>query len=133
MQCPKCGREVSAGAFICPGCEFILDTSFLGDDITDDQREKRVPSKVSKSKSGEFGEDAIILGDGQGDYSDFSSKDAGGLTREVTQARFYIGGSTAALLHPDAVPEVVPGIADSSLKMSPFELHVISFINGKRS
>src|SRR5438105_3456708 len=111
MQCPKCGREIKIGAFICPGCEFILDTSFLGDDITDDDREKRVglasmPSGGGagglQSKSGEFGEDAIILGDGQGDYSDFSSRDAGGLTREVTQARFYIGGSTAALLHQDA-------------------------------
>ena len=72
MQCPKCGRDVKVGAFICPGCEFILDTSFLGDDITDDEREKRVapasmPSAVgaavsSRSKSGEFGEDASILG-----------------------------------------------------------------------
>jgi hypothetical protein len=138
MQCPKCGREVSLGAFICPGCEFILDTSFLGEDITDDDKDKRMSgpsfSKPGKrTTSGEFGEDAIILGDGQGEYSDFSSRDAGGLTREVTQARFYIGGATAALLHPDAVPEVVPGIADTSIKMSPFEMHVIGFINGKRS
>ncbi|HEY4222636.1 MAG TPA: zinc ribbon domain-containing protein, partial [Myxococcota bacterium] len=137
MQCPKCGREVQPGAFICPGCEFILDTSFLGDDITDDDKEKRVPTKAfaagGKASSGEFGEDAIILGDGQGEYSDFSSRDAGGLTREVTQARFYIGGATAALLHTDAVPEIAPGIVEGSLRMSPFERHVLSFINGKRS
>ena len=25
MECPKCGRVVEPGAFICPGCEFILD------------------------------------------------------------------------------------------------------------
>jgi hypothetical protein len=141
MECPKCGRAVESGAFICPGCEFILDTSFLGDDITDDERDKRVGASPSvkmekRVVSGlDFGEDAIILGDGQGEYSDFSSKDAGGMRKEVTQARFYIGGSTAALLHEDAVPEVVPGIVEGSivLKMTPFERHVLSFINGKRS
>src|SRR3954451_24999627 len=132
MRCPKCGRDVRAGAFICPGCEFIIDTSFLGDDITDDEAGVRVPG-IQQTKSGEFGEDAIILGDGGGEYSDFSSKDAGGLTREVTQARFYIGGSTAALLHPDAVPEVSPSAVQGSLRMSPFERHVLGFINGKRS
>ncbi len=40
-MCPKCGRKVDATAFICTGCEYILDTSFLGDDITDDDRERR--------------------------------------------------------------------------------------------
>lgn len=55
------------------------------------------------------------------------------MTREVTQARFYIGGNTAALLHDDAVPEIVPGIVEASMRMSPFERHVLNFMNGKRS
>ena len=121
-------------AFICPGCEYILDTSFLGDDITDDDRERRALAKPAAAKNSDaFGEDAIILGDSGGEWSDFSSRDAGGMTREVTQARFYIGGSTAALLHEDAVPELVPGVVPTSVKMTPFEQHVLQYLNGKRS
>jgi hypothetical protein len=139
MNCPKCGRRVEVGTFICPGCEYILDTSFLGEDITDDERDRRdnapVPSAMkvkTVERAVDFGEDAIILGNGQGDYSDFSSRDAG-LTREPTHARFYIGGNTAAILDVDCVPEPVPGIVEGNLKMSPFERHVLGFINGKRS
>lgn len=141
MECPKCGRAVAPGAFFCPACEYILDTSFLGEDITDDERDQRSKSTSSLrspkavktlEKPVDFGEDAIILGNGQGDYSDFSSKDAG-MTREVTHARFYIGGNTAAILHVDSVPEISPGLLNGSIKMSPFERHVLGFINGKRS
>lgn len=132
--CPKCGRKVDATAFICPGCEYILDTSFLGDDITDDERDRRPPARPAGDKRRlDFGEDAIILGNSDGEWSDFSSRDAGGMTREVTQARFYIGGSTAALLHEDAVPEQVPGVSPAALKLTPFEEHLLQFMNGKRS
>jgi uncharacterized Zn finger protein (UPF0148 family) len=41
VECPKCGRATEDGAIICPGCDFILDASFLGDDITDDERDRR--------------------------------------------------------------------------------------------
>jgi len=154
VECPKCGRRVDDGAFICPACEFILDTSFLGDDITDDEKEKRVAKRAAAAAaaaalaaplagasapkprpqvlSSHFGEDAIILGNGRGEYSDFASKDAAGLRKEVTQARFYIGGSAMALLSPDAVPEVVPGMMTGA-RMTPFEQHVLAFINGMRS
>src|SRR5688572_12371817 len=89
MECPKCGRAVEAGAFICPACEFILDTSFLGDDITDDDRDARLQKQKRGDRGSLFGEDAIILGDGgDGEWSDFSARDAG-MQREVTQARFY--------------------------------------------
>lgn len=132
--CPKCGRKVDATSFICPGCEYILDTSFLGDDITDDERDRRAAARPAEAmSSAAFGEDAIILGDSGGEWSDFSSRDAGGMTREVTQARFYIGGSTAVLLNEDAVPELVPGVVLASLKMTPFEHHVLQYLNGKRS
>lgn len=132
--CPKCGRKVDASAFICPGCEYILDTSFLGDDITDDERDRRPPAKPTGDKRPlDFGEDAIILGNSDGEWSDFSSRDAAGMTREVTQARFYIGGSAAVLLHEDAVPEAVPGVSPAALKLTPFEEHLLQFMNGKRS
>ena len=33
MICPKCGRPVEANAVICTGCDFILDTEFLGEEM----------------------------------------------------------------------------------------------------
>ncbi|MDP2339675.1 MAG: tetratricopeptide repeat protein [Deltaproteobacteria bacterium] len=144
MLCPKCGRAVEDGAFICPGCDFILDASFLGDDITDDDAAKRpaarAPSRAfgKKPKEGQpdFGEDAMILGDVGGDddaVSSFQSNDAGVSQREVTQARFYIGGAVAQLMNPDAIPEIATGSAGQSMRVTPFERHVLGFVNGKRS
>lgn len=36
MQCPKCSQTVPDGAVICDRCNEILDSSFLGADITND-------------------------------------------------------------------------------------------------
>lgn len=36
MNCPSCNSPVSEGAFICANCDHILDTSFLGSDITNE-------------------------------------------------------------------------------------------------
>jgi hypothetical protein len=141
VQCPKCGRGAAEGAFICAGCDFILDASFLGDDITDDQRDQRAPSKRPRSVDrprGErprvdFGEDAMILGNPDEDeVSEFRSRDAGVSQREVTQARFYIGGAIAHLMQDNAVPELV-GVDVASMRVTPFERHVLGFVNGKRS
>jgi len=139
IECPKCGRAVEAEAFICPGCDFILDASFLGDDITDDERDKRPSEKPKKAAANvaarvDFGEDAMILGnvDDQ-EVSSFNSRDAGVHQREVTQARFYIGGAIAQLMQPDAIPEAAGGLQGASIRMTPFERHVLTFVNGKRS
>ncbi len=153
MECPKCGRSVEVGAFICPGCDYILDASFLGDDITDDEREKRPAARAASRSFGkprsdgqsaslpadsnqpDFGEDAMILGDvgdAAGEVSSFQTKDAGVSNREATQARFYIGGAVAQLMNPDAIPEMAPG-QQQSMRMTPFERHVLGFVNGKRS
>ena len=137
------------GAFICPGCDFILDASFLGDDITDDEQEQRANTTalnrtVGKAKHKpwqqqekvDFGEDAMILGDVNphaAEVRSFQSNDAGVSQREVTQARFYIGGAVAELMNPDAIPEVATDSAGQRIRVTPFERHVLSFINGKRS
>jgi len=142
VECPKCGRDVvEAGAFICPGCDYILDATFLGDDITDDERDKRPvktdePRKKSKKPALDFGEDAMILGnvdDVAAEVSSFQSRDAGVSQREVTQARFYFGGAVAQLMEPDAIPEVGAGVGGVSIRMTPFERHVLGFVNGRRS
>ena len=130
MECPKCGRTVEEGAFICPGCEFILDTTFLGDDITDDERDRRPKAVVLPI---DFGQDAMILGDGVGEYDSFETGDAGVSRVEVTNARFYMGGSLLQMLAPETVPELVPGVVAGSLRITPFERHVLGFVNGKRS
>lgn len=36
MNCPSCNSRVPEGAFICSSCDHILDTSFLGSDITNE-------------------------------------------------------------------------------------------------
>ena len=143
MECPKCGRVIQSGAFICPGCDYILDATFLGDDITDDERDHRPGRTAERSRAPkvprvdqpDFGEDAMILGDVNqvGDVSEFNSRDAGVSQREVTQARFYIGGAVAQLMMADAIPEPGAGVAGVSIRMTPFERHVLGFVNGRRS
>lgn len=136
MECPKCGRGVEVGAFICPGCDYILDASFLGDDITDDEREKRPAQRPARERNVDFGEDAMILGDVNelaGEVSSFQTRDAGVSQREATQARFYIGGAVAQLMNPDAIPEIAEGATGQSMRITPFERHVLGFVNGKRS
>ena len=41
MICPKCGQTVGSEAVICQHCNFILDTSFLGADILDEEKDLR--------------------------------------------------------------------------------------------
>jgi len=128
------------GAIICPGCDFILDASFLGDDITDDERDRRPRTKTPRAKPAatpprvDFGEDAMILGNvDDAEVSSFNSRDAGLSQREVTQTRFYIGGAVAQLMEPHAIPEVAAGVSGASIRMTPFERHVLGFVNGRRS
>ena len=159
MNCPKCGRACDDGQVICPGCDYVLDTSFLGDDITltpDDQApgrqqananspkqaRKRTRSKASHRQPtsptheftglSEFGADALILGDGVGDYDSFRANDTGLVQREVTNARIYVGGAVQELLRPDAIPSLVPGTDAQRLKVSPIEAHVLSLVNAYR-
>jgi hypothetical protein len=139
VECPKCGRATRAGAIICPGCDYILDASFLGDDITDDERDDRRRARGARSSAPtpqriDFGEDAMILGKvDEADVSSFHSHDAGVSQREVTQTRFYVGGTVAQLMEPHAIPELAGGVGGASIRMTPFERHVMSLINGRRS
>jgi hypothetical protein len=136
VECPKCGRVAAKGAFICAGCDFILDASFLGDDITDDERDKRAVARKGRRNDKpkfDFGADAMILGNpDELEVSEFHSRDAGVSNRETTQARFYIGGPIAQLMQENAVPEVAVGNA-KNMRLTPFERHVLDFVDGKRS
>ncbi len=128
-RCPKCGRPVTEADVICPGCDFVLDTSFLGEDITDD----RAPPPPVVEDHSMFGEDAVILGSGVGgEFESFEAEDTGMVQREVTNARIYVGGQTQALLAWDAIPGVVEGVDAEVLRLSPYEKHVLQFVNGRR-
>lgn len=160
VRCPKCGREADDGAVICAGCDFILDSSFLGDDIMDAEADRRVrtkevstaalssaPAKNKKRKRARepaektrvaegvasWAADALILGDLDDDeVASFQASDTGLAQREVTMARMYVGGSIQALLMPDAIPEIAPDVALDSVRITPFERHVLELVNGKR-
>src|SRR5690606_16123428 len=164
VRCPKCGREADDDAVICAGCDFILDSSFLGDDIMDAEADRRAqtkepataarataaPAKNKKGKrakkaasdderrpgggeGGSWAADALILGDLDDDeVASFQASDTGLAQREVTMARMYVGGSIQALLMPDAIPEIAPDVALDSVRITPFERHVLELVNGKR-
>ncbi len=130
MQCPNCSRELEPDAVICAGCDYILDTSFLGDDITDD----RPPDERSPA----FGGDALILGDVTNDYAEVFSEETGSYldaatgaeTRALRRAPVYVDASTAQLTAPDAIV----GRTDAPAPpLTPFEEHVLSFFDGQRT
>ncbi|MCP4499163.1 MAG: hypothetical protein GY822_04240, partial [Deltaproteobacteria bacterium] len=224
ISCPKCGLELETGTAICPTCDFIIDSSFLGDDILDEiprqaadfapketendlskdvkpspkaekeqgakpakrTRPLKLPKKPffadeddedseisksaashrrKKSKEGtallsrepgseeaaaakvsvsqdkirgakkgsdvDFGEDAIILGNMEDEFSSFAT-DHSGMHREVTQARIYVGAKTSELLRNDAILQKISGLSKRTSILTPYEEHALSFINGKR-
>jgi hypothetical protein len=152
LSCPKCGRETTDNAVFCPGCDFILDASFLGDDIMDVEADRRVkPAGKKKSeKRGEtlhrqptakaalevsdpFDAEALIVGElDDEEVQSFQASDTGMAQREVTLARVYVGGSLKDILMPEAIPEVAPALAMESVRLTPFERHLLELINGKR-
>lgn len=123
MQCPKCGRTVEKDTVICPGCDFILDASFLGDDIRDDERAAR-----PGLKGYDFG-DAVILGDGSGQTDAFEGDSFLGTASGST--RLYVSGASQALMAPDAIPALKEGVDPSTLRLTPFERHLLQFVDGK--
>ena len=56
MKCPGCGRAVEDGAVICAASDFILDASFLGDDILNE-----APS--AEEVAARYGGAAMIVGE----------------------------------------------------------------------
>jgi hypothetical protein len=120
---------VEPDAVICGSCDFILDASFLGDDITDDEKSVR-PGRGGLRMGDDFG-DALILGDGSGEMGTFQAGDSGLVQKEATHARFYVSGASQALLAPDAIPALKEGVDPSTLRLTPFERHLLTFVDGQ--
>ncbi|MFZ9889960.1 MAG: hypothetical protein ACO3JL_20885, partial [Myxococcota bacterium] len=107
MICPKCGRPVVASAVICVGCDFILDSAFLGDEILDEDKSLR--PGVGGVAPGSFNlADAVILGNLDEKSQVFETADSGFHDKETTGARLYVSGRSQAMMAPDAIPAVVP-------------------------
>jgi tetratricopeptide (TPR) repeat protein len=128
--CPKCGRPVETDAVICSGCDFILDTDFLGDEILDEEKELR-PGTGGVDPAVFNLADAVILGDIDEDAQAFETSDTGFHVKESTNARLYVSGRSQAMMAPDAVPAVIEEQADK-VRLTPFEKHVLSYIDGRR-
>ncbi len=130
MICPKCGRPVEENAVICRGCDFILDTAFLGGDILDEEHQLR-PGQGGVDPAVFNLADAVILGNIGDDSSSFETSDSGfHLKKDLQAARLYVSGRSQAVMSPDAVI----GRIDSSeqVRLTPFEKHVLRFIDGRR-
>lgn len=135
-QCPKCGESSADGTVICPGCDYILDTAFLGDDILNERTGQQKPVNVAVSGGG----DALVLG-GLDEPIDmmfsettgsFLTADTVDVDRQIVRAPVYVGKSVQELMKPEAVLAQAKDIERRKVALSPFELHVLSFIDGKR-
>jgi hypothetical protein len=131
MICPKCGRPVTEAAVICPGCDFILDTGFLGEEILDEEKTLR-PGRGGVDPAMFNLADAVILGDIDDSAQSFETSDSGFHVRESTGARLYVSGRSQALLAPDAIPAIIQAASKSGVRLTPFERHVLTFIDGSR-
>ncbi|MBM4281980.1 MAG: tetratricopeptide repeat protein [Deltaproteobacteria bacterium] len=130
MICPKCGRPVPDKAVICRGCDFILDTDFLGADILDEEHQLR-PGQGGVDPAAFNLADAVILGNIDDDSSSFETSDSGfHLKLEQQAARLYVSGRSQAVMSPDAVIAVID--AGEQVRLTPFEKHVLRFIDGRR-
>jgi tetratricopeptide (TPR) repeat protein len=129
MICPKCGRPVEEVAEICTGCDFILDTAFLGADILDEEEALR-PGAGGVDPSVFNLADAVILGDIEENSQVFETSDSGFDNRESAGARIYVSGRSQALMSPDAIPAKMH--TETPVRLTPFEKHVLDFIDGKR-
>lgn len=131
MICPKCGRPVEERAVICPGCDFILDTEFLGGDILDEEHQLR-PGQGGVDPAVFNLADAVILGNIGDDTSSFETSDSGfHLRPDLGAARLYVSGRSQAVMSPDAVIAKIDA-GSKNVRLTPFEKHVLRFIDGKR-
>lgn len=129
MICPKCGRPVDESAVICRGCDFILDTQFLGDGILDEEHELR-PGQGGVDPGAFNLADAVILGNIDEDSQSFETSDSGFHLAANMQARLYVSGRSQAMMAPDAVPALAQSV--EGVRLTPFERHVLNFIDGRR-
>jgi tetratricopeptide (TPR) repeat protein len=135
MNCPKCGRKTSNLEKICSWCDYILDTSWIDEkfkkETTRVVRAADTMAVTSMSQS-IFGEDALIVGQARNGFSRIEAKDTGLIPQEATRADIYVGKDLLLLLEADAIPAQVESPPDAAVNLSPYESHVLQWVNGHR-
>jgi Tetratricopeptide repeat len=106
-----------------------MDTEFLGDGILDEEHQLR-PGAGGVDAAAFNLADAVILGNIDEDSSSFETSDSGFHLNQNLSARLYVSGRSQAAMSPDAVP--ARALATDGLRLTPFERHVLNFIDGKR-
>jgi hypothetical protein len=131
MICPKCGQPVQADTVICEHCNFILDTSFLGKDILDEDKELR-PGTGGVSPALFSLQNANILNEvNDGGLANFeNSEDGEDSDPGKVAERLYVSGRSQAAIAPDAIPAIAN--MPHPKQCTPFEKHVLEHVNGKR-
>ena len=131
MICPKCGQTVQIDTVICGHCNFILDTTFLGDDILDEEKDMR-PGRGGVSPALFSLRNANILNEVE-DAGTANFESEGGEHESnpgQIAERLYVSGRSQAAIAPDAIPAIANMPAPG--ECTPFEKHVLDQINGKR-
>lgn len=135
MRCPKCARDVAEAAPICPGCDFILDTSFLSSVLDDPTTGFPVPDRAGPPSTSSTGPDALILGNLEEEFDSFLSDATGTFMvpeaagASIVPANVYVDRRTLDLLRPEAVLALKPGALAS---LSGVERRVAQLLDGKR-
>jgi hypothetical protein len=132
MQCPKCGEAVGDDSVICSRCDFILDPSFLGDDILNEHtsgKHRPVTSPGDAVMIGGLDEEVALFSESTGSFLTADTQD---VDRAVVPAALYVGKSVQELMKPEAVLRAASDVDKRKAMLSAFELHVLSFIDGRR-
>jgi hypothetical protein len=119
MRCAQCGLENDDGLFICVGCDHILDTSFLGSDITGG----------APPLDDDLGGPPTLAGD-QVTGAFLTEQTSNGL--RLVEPEPFATSEAKVLFDRDAVLAIADGVDVTKLQLSPFESHVITFIDGQR-
>jgi len=107
-----------------------MDTQFLGGDILDEEHQLR-PGQGGVDPAVFNLADAVILGNIGDDSSSFETSDSGfHLKADLGAARIYVSGRSQAVMSPDAVIALID--RSEKVRLTPFEKHVLRFIDGKR-
>jgi hypothetical protein len=119
MRCAQCGLENAEGTVICVACDHILDASFLGEDVLggapplgDD--DLTGPPTLASEQTGSF----------------LTAQTSNGL--RLIEPEPFATSEAKVLFDRDAVLALVDGVDITTLELTPFESHVVKFIDGQR-
>lgn len=146
MKCRKCGHQNVDSDWVCSRCEYVLDASFLGNDILNERTRDGIDDEDESAELAppapglEFGGDALILGrfgDADEDVQGIISINTGGFLAVTSEpdapASVYITSEISKLIVPGRVMRRTADADARKDMLSPFELAVFSLVDGVRN